>query len=141
MTASAPPAYAWDWFARQRLLWRAARARIARSSSPAAVRYAHLETRQDTVPALRSDYAHDPVVADIVNDVVAELVFLSRTDRPFSALGVGAAPRGLRWWWSALTGEALDPPRPVPRAAANTVAAGQLTLDEVLEGYGDTTHG
>ncbi|MEX2487237.1 MAG: hypothetical protein WD377_06440 [Nitriliruptoraceae bacterium] len=140
MPASAPPAYAWDWFARQRLLWREARTRIAQSDSPAARRYARLETRNDTLPALRADYPDDAHVHDIVDDVVTEFVFLGRIDRSFVHLGVTNAPRGMRWWWSALTGESLDAPDTTRRAAGAAMLAGQLTLDEVLEGYGDTTY-
>jgi hypothetical protein len=132
---SGPPAYAWDWFARQRLLWREARARLAMVSAPAAVRYAAVETRTDVVPMLRADYSRDPIVRDVVHRVVAELAFLGRTDVPFAALGVTNPPRGMCWWWSALTGEELTgagaprrPPAPEPPL--------QLALDDVHEGYG-----
>lgn len=134
MAASAPPAYAWDWFARQRLIWREVRVRLARASSPVSVRYSHVETRSDVVPLLRADYPHDPVVRDVVDAVIAELVFLGRTDRAFVDLGVPNAPRGMRWWWSALTGEVFESTTPT-RMPPNP--SGQLTLDEVFEGYGD----
>ncbi len=131
-----PPAYAWDWFARQRLLWREVRSRLASDTSPTGARYAAVDTRMDVVPMLRTDYPRDETVRATVDAVVAELVFLGRTDRRFAELGVRTAPRGMRWWWTALTGEVLDDPavtgqrRPPPEPD-------QLTLDEVLGGYGD----
>jgi hypothetical protein len=129
-----PPAYAWDWFARQRLLWRESRSRLAAAAAPVAVRYAAVETRTDVVPMLRADYPRDPLVREVVDRVVAELAFLGRTDVPFSALGATNPPRGMRWWWSALTGEELAgagaPAAPVPEPPL------QLVLDDVHEGYG-----
>lgn len=140
--AKGPPAYAWDWFARQRLLWREVRSRLGASSTPAALRYAAVETRSEVVPMLRADYLRDETVRAAVDAAVRELIFLGRTDRPFAQLGVRNAPRGMRWWWTALTGEELDVPRP-PRA--NTSPApddgDQLTLDEVLRSYGDGAPG
>jgi hypothetical protein len=134
---SGPPAYAWDWFARQRLLWREVRTRLAAAAAPVAVRYAAVETRTDVVPMLRADYPRDPLVRETVDRVVAELAFLGRTDVPFSALGATNAPRGMRWWWSALTGEELDggtarthDPVPEPEPPL------QLALEDVHEGYG-----
>lgn len=134
MARSGPPAYAWDWFARQRLLWRETHSRLAASTTPVANRYGALEAKAEVVSALRSDYARDEVVRSVVHQVVAETAFLSRTDTTFARLGVTNAPRGMRWWWTALTGEDLDGPvRPSPRGAGTT----QLTLDDVHEGYGD----
>jgi hypothetical protein len=132
---SGPPAYAWDWFARQRLLWRETRSRLAASAAPVATRYGALEAKAEVVSALRSDYARDELVRTVVHEVVSETAFLSRTDTTFARLGVTNAPRGMRWWWTALTGEDLDGPvrRPHPGAAPGT----QLTLDDVHEGYGD----
>jgi hypothetical protein len=134
---SGPPAYAWDWFARQRLLWREVRTRLAGAAAPVAVRYAAVETRTDVVPMLRSDYPRDPLVRETVDRVVAELAFLGRTDVPFAALGATNAPRGMRWWWSALTGEDLDggsartrEPELEPEPPL------QLALEDVHEGYG-----
>ncbi|GGI05166.1 hypothetical protein [Egicoccus halophilus] len=133
MAWSGPPAYAWDWFARQRLLWRETRSRLAVAGEPAtARRYASVETRTDVVPMLRADYPRDPLVRDVVNIVVAELAFLDRIDGRFEDLGLRNPPRGLRWWWSALTGE--EPQAP---AAAPPDPPVQLALDEVLRGYGD----
>lgn len=147
MARPAPPAYAWDWFARQRLLWREVRSRLAASGSPAADRYGPAETRSDVVLLLRADYPHDPEVRRTVDGVVAEVAFLGRTDRPFARLGARNAPRGMRWWWTTLTGEVLDGPPPRQRGAAGA-GAHQLVLrgldpedpdqrlDDVHEGYG-----
>jgi hypothetical protein len=134
---SGPPAYAWDWFARQRLLWRETRARLAGVSAPAATRYVALDTKADVVAALRSDYARDEVVRSVLHRVVAEVAFLGRTDVPFDRLGVTNAPRGMRWWWTALTGEELDRPASRHGVASGASASSQLTLDDVHEGYGD----
>jgi hypothetical protein len=131
--SAGPPAYAWDWFGRQRLLWREVRSRLAASSAPAAARYASLDTRSEVVPLLRSDYRTDEVVRAAVDAVVDEMVFLGRTDRTFAELGARNAPRGMRWWWTALTGEELTRPGP---AAVPPPDADQLRLDEVLGGYG-----
>lgn len=134
MASTGPPAYAWDWFARQRLLWREARRRIAASTTPTAVRYAAVDTRGEVVHLLRADYPADETVRSTVHAVVAELAFLDRTDRTFSELGARNPPRGMRWWWTALTGEELSH----PGAAARPPRGGdQLSLDEVLRGYGD----
>ena len=162
--STSPPAYAWDWFARQRLLWREVRSRLAGGEGPAAARYAALEERGEVVSLVRADYPHDEVVRSTVDAVVAEVAFLGRIDRPFAALGARTAPRGMRWWWTALTGEELDRPTPRGRAApaaadpdsrvapADTSQAQQLTLvdlaevdpehalDDVAGGYGDTRH-
>lgn len=125
-----PPAYAWNWFARQQLLWREARARLAGSSSPLARRYTTVDTRPDVIARLRDDYPHHPIVRDVVQAAITELVFLGRTDEPFRHLGVRTPPRGMRWWWTAITGEQLarHPDQPPPGR--------QLTLDDVHEGYG-----
>jgi hypothetical protein len=146
---SGPPAYAWDWFARQRLPWREVRARLASSPSPAGARYGAVETKSDVMALLRADHPRDPEVHRVVDAVVAEVVFLGRTDRPFAQLGLRSAPRGMRWWWSALTGEDLDgagsgtsPAAPPARPAAEqlhlavTDDAEPYTLDDVLGGYG-----
>lgn len=134
MARSGPPAYAWDWFARQRLLWREVRLRLSRASSPVAVRYAAVDTRADVIPMLRADYPRDELVRRTVDEVVRELAFLGRTDTRFASLGIAAPPRGLRWWWTALTGEELDGE---PSAARTPPAEpAQLSLDEVNEGYG-----
>ena len=87
MARSGPPAYAWDWFARQRLLWRETRRRLERASAPAATRYAAVETRSDVLALLRADYARDDLVRTAVHAVVAEVAFLGRTDVPFERLG------------------------------------------------------
>lgn len=129
----APPAYAWDWFARQRLPWREVRTRLVAAGGPVGARYASVEARGDVLALLRVDYDREPAVRSTVDRVVTELVFLGRTGVPFADLGLRTPPRGLRWWWTALTGEDLDvaTPRAAPPADA------QLTLDEVHTGYGD----
>lgn len=128
---SSPPVYAWSWFGRQRLLWRRARSRLAHSDAPSASLYRVAETRPEVVGRLREDYARDPVVREVIHEVIGELVFLGRTDEPFERLGVDTPPRGMRWWWTAITGEKLDraPERPPPPR--------QPTLDDVHEGYGN----
>ncbi len=128
---SSPPAYAWDWFSRQRLLWRETRSRLAHASSPVAVRYRTATSKSEAVPLLRADYPVDPTVRDVVQRVVAEIAFLDRTTVPFADLGVRNAPRGMRWWWTALTGEPVGDVRREPPAPP-----AQLTLDDVHEGYG-----
>lgn len=138
-----PPAWAWDWFSRQRLTWRTARDRLAAADAPAADRYRRLLDKPDVLPALREDYPTDAVVRDVVDGVVAELVFLGRTDGAFEDLGARNAPRGMRWWWEAITGrEAQAPTRPEPPARqlaldAVTRAADEADLDRILTGYGD----
>ncbi len=158
--ATSPPAYAWDWFARQRLLWREVRSRLAAGGGPSAARYATLEERGEVITLVRSDYPNDEQVRRTVQAVVTDLAFLGRTDRPFAALGVRTAPRGMRWWWTALTGEQLDRPstaHPGNGPAATGTGGGasgrmgvppqQLSLvdldpaharDDVAEGYGDS---
>ncbi len=131
--SAGPPAYAWDWFARQRLLWREARSRLAASSTPTAARYGSLDTRNEVVPLLRTDYRTDEVVRAAVDGVVRDIAFLGRTDRTFADLGARNPPRGMRWWWTALTGEQLTRPSP---AAVPPSDADQLRLDEVFDGYG-----
>jgi hypothetical protein len=127
-----PPAYAWDWFSRQRLLWREARSRLATGPHEGAPRYRAAETRADVVAMLRSDYPRDEAVRRAVDRVVAEFVFLNRTDVPFADLGVRTAPRGMRWWWTSLTGEEVDRPAPVAERSRQL----QLDLGEVHEGIG-----
>lgn len=140
MARSGPPAYAWDWFARQRLLWRETRTRLARRDGPAARRYRDLEVRSDVIALLRAEYPRDDEVRRTVDEVVTELVFLGRTDGTFAALGVTNAPRGLRWWWSQLTGEDLATPGEARHPVRAEPPATQLALDDVLddvfEGYG-----
>ncbi|MDX1659406.1 MAG: hypothetical protein R3343_11340 [Nitriliruptorales bacterium] len=130
---SEPPAYAWDWFARQRLLWRETRRRLAAASYPAAIRYHQVAEKGEVVLRLREDYGSDPVVRDVLRSVVADIAFLGRTDVAFEELGATNAPRGMRWWWIELTGEAIDKTRPARPARDDR----QMTLEDVLEGYGD----
>jgi len=149
MADRGPPAYAWDWFARQTLLWRAARSRLAASTGAVAARYGAVEDRRDVMPLLRTDYPLDQDVRHAVDGVVAEVAFLGRLDVRFSQLGVRSAPRGMRWWWTALTGEVLDGPRAAEHAVSRDPAPEQLVLDDltpldpepalddVAGGYGD----
>jgi hypothetical protein len=143
---SGPPAYAWDWFVRQRLLWREVRSRLARSAGPASHRYAAVEARAEVVALLRSDYGRDETVRSVVDEVVAEMVFLGRTDVSFARLGLHNPPRGLRWWWSALTGEDVDAATPARRVQPShdqlsldelATLDARLAMDQVHEGYGD----
>ena len=148
MARSGPPAYAWDWFARQRLLWREVRARLVAAAEPAAIRYEELDSRAETVRLLRADYPRDDLVRQTVDEVVAEFAFLGRTQRRFQDLGLVNPPRGLRWWWSAVTGEELHPQGPParrehPRPTQLRLDAAELGvdpeahgLDDVHEGYG-----
>lgn len=125
-----PPSYAWDWFCRQRLLWREAHRRLVAVSGPQAIRYRGAETKSDVLALLRDDLPRDAVVADVVRRTVADVAFLGRTEGRFEDLGLRAPPRGLRWWWTAVTGQEARPPvvAPPPRR--------QLTIEDVFEGYG-----
>lgn len=131
--SSRPPAYAWDWFARQRLLWREVRKRLAVGPQPTAGRYRAADTKSDVVALIRADYPRDDRVREAVARAVSEIAFLGRIDAPFAQLGVRAPPRGMRWWWTALTGEDLDA---VEAAEPAPPPATQLSLDEVHEGLG-----
>jgi hypothetical protein len=182
-TTAAPPAGAWDWAGRQRLVWVEARRRLlpppapaTPASSTAAPRAADvpdwsdllspdrggggaptavdpdgrrdrgdvergprrdwtgLATRSDVMAALREDYPHDPAVRAAVDGAIADVAFLGRRGGPIEALGLRTPPRGLRWWWEHLGGSTPSTP-PVPPIAPRTAA--QLTLDDVLTGYGD----
>ena len=136
-TSSTPPGYAWDWVARQRLVWREARSRLARQAEPVGGRYAVVSAKPDVVPLLRRDYPDDPAVARVLREVVAEIVFLGRTDRSFDELNVTNAPRGLRWWWRELTGEDVGTPPPPSAGTPSDRVPTQLDLEDVLGGYGD----
>lgn len=136
-TSSGPPGYAWDWVSRQRLVWREARSRLAREPDPVGRRYGAVSAKPDVVPLLRTDYPTDPVVARTVREVVADLVFLGRTDRSFAELSVRNAPRGLRWWWRELTGEDVGAPPPANAGTPADRVPTQLELEDVLGGYGD----
>jgi hypothetical protein len=150
MVAGVPPAYAWDWVARQRLLWREARSRLAASSGPEGPRYQAVIDRADVLACLRADYPGVPAVRETLHAAIAEVAFGGRTDVPFAQVGFRTAPRGLRWWWTAVTGEVLD--RPSRQTADAHAGPRQLTLpeladldpqpalDDVAEGYGDRVH-
>lgn len=176
MPSTAPPAFAWDWLARQRVVWQEARRQLidrparprdaAEDGSPrpgdvpdwapdhpdlalrsrqspdrevAGRDYRELGTRAEVIAALRADYPHDARVRTVVDTVVCELAFLGRLDVTLHELGVRSAPRGMRWWWSHLTG------RPTPEAPSSDadgsetsmIIPTQLRLVDVLAGYGD----
>ena len=139
MARPGPPAYAWDWFARQRLLWREARSRLVAAAAPAAIRYGNVDSRSEVVALLRADYPRDEVVRTTVDAVVSEVAFLGRTHRRFAELGIVNPPRGLRLWWSALTAEGLD------QLTGAVVTGGaeqtQLRLDTVPEDLETELHG
>lgn len=149
MPTPGPPAYAWDWLARQRLPWREAHRRLCAVDAPLAARYRAVDHRTEVVALLRADYGRDDVVRATVDAVVAELAFLGRTGVSFATLGIRTPPRGMRWWWTALTGEELDPTATSPPATPGHREAQQLQLsdlvardpqlglDDVAEGYGD----
>lgn len=130
-----PPEYAWDWFARQRLLWREVRQRLSDGAGAAAARYSAAETKGEVLTLLKADYGRDEQVCREVRAAVARLAFLGRTHVPFEQLGVPHPPRGLRWWWTALTGErlAMTPPRSEAGQSRGPV---QLSLDEIQQGLG-----
>lgn len=101
------------------------------STAGVGARYEAATTRSDVLALLRADYLDDADVRRVVDDVVAELAFLGRTHAPFARLGVRSPPRGMRWWWQALTGEAVTPAPPPPAVER------QLRIEDVYEGYGD----
>jgi hypothetical protein len=172
MSTDVPPAYAWDWLARQRVVWPEIRRRLAaerpppqRTRRPAGDvpdwsmqhpdvttvhpapspagggprDYRALGTRAEVIAALRVDYAVDASTRRIVDAVVGEVSFLGRLDASLPELGVRSAPRGMRWWWSHLTGR----PAPAAPSAAGSSSEHpptvplQLRLIDVLAGYGD----
>lgn len=131
---SSPPGYAWDWLARQRLVWVEAARRLATVSMPAqgphpdvpdwssllsdgstaattasgpqeqARDWSTLRTRADVVAALRTEYAVDAAVRTATDGAVTDLAFLGRLDVPLEGRGVRSVPRGMRWWWTHLGG-------------------------------------
>lgn len=130
---SHPPAYAWDWLTRQRVVW----TEIARRLAPPAESltgphpdvpdwsdlvdmptagaeaggprdWSSLRTRTEVIAALRADYPHDPRVRAATDAAVADLAFLGRLDVPLARRGAAAAPRGMRWWWVHLGGAVPD---------------------------------
>ena len=192
MTLDAPPAHAWDWLARQRLVWHEIRRGLIAagygsghgagpvaplSKRPADGRIgdvpdwladhpdlllgstaAHraststgdgtgkpdcvaLDTRAGCIAALRSDYPQDTTLRATVDAVVADIAFLGRLDVPLHELGVRTAPRGMRWWWTHLTGRDSDERRSDPNVGDELAATVplQLRLVDILAGYGDVT--
>ncbi|MDX1510633.1 MAG: hypothetical protein R3249_04765 [Nitriliruptorales bacterium] len=139
MEPTSPPGHAWDWFARQRLLWREARARIIAAAdevgAAVAERYRTMDARPDVVTMLRRDWDASPAVRTIIEDTVADIAFMGRITEPFASLGLRTAPRGLRWWWTAVSGEPIES---VTAALARTLEdPEQLSLGDILGGYGD----
>jgi len=110
--------------------------------------YRPLDTRAEVIAALRLDYPHDPTLRRTVDEAIAQVAFLGRLDVPLSERGVRSAPRGMRWWWSHLSGHpVMDGPYDAHTARGpSTDTAGtehraqvplQLRLVDVLAGYGD----
>jgi hypothetical protein len=110
--------------------------------------YRPLDTRAEVIAALRVDYPRDARLRGLVDEVVSGVAFLGRPDVPLSERGVRSAPRGMRWWWSHLSGQPLDAESGGTQAADGPSAstAGtehrshvplQLRLVDVLAGYGD----
>ena len=142
--AASPPRHAWDWFARQHRLWRAVRTDLAGRADPLQTRYGLVEAREDVMRRLRQDYPDDPVVVEVVHRHVDTEVFLGRADRGLEALGIRNAPRGLRWWWSAITGLPDTTSRPRPRPdrqlaldLGNRPGGPDAGRDDVRYGWGD----
>lgn len=196
MTFDAPPAHAWDWLARQHLVWREIRRaliaagygaghgtghgtesdgpptkrpadvrtgdvpdwspdhpdlhlgsatahRVSTSTSDVAGKrdYAALDTRAGCIAALRSDYPQDTTLRVTVDAVVTDVAFLGRLDVPLHELGVRSAPRGMRWWWTHLTGRDSDEGRSDSNVGDDRrlIAPQQLRLVDILTGYGDVS--
>lgn len=103
--------------------------------------YLALDTRAGCIAALRDDYPRDAALRAIVDAVVTDVAFLGRLDGTLHALGVRTAPRGMRWWWTHLTGRDADEGRSASAEGASPGAGAalptQLRLVDVLAGYGD----
>jgi len=138
-----PPAYAWDWFGRQRLLWHYARLSLIAADQPSdlILRYSATDARNDTLKLLREGYPLNPLVVTAVHDTISERVFLHRLHLPLADHGFHNAPRGLRWWWTALTGEtstgAAPPVVNAIQLALGFEAASYVHQKDIYEGYGD----
>lgn len=145
--SDSPPRHAWDWFARQRLLWRGVRRDLADEDPPVGPRYRLVDTRADVVACLRRDYPDDEVVRAAVKRRIDAEIFLGHAHRGLEGLGIRNAPRGLRWWWAAVTGSEVpgsSPPAdlsPATRQLALDVAEAaddpRQSLDDVHLGWGD----
>lgn len=141
---ASPPRHAWEWFSRQQLLWRHVRGDLASAPDPVGARYRLVEDRDDVMAHLRIDYPVDDVVATTVHRRIDGDIFLDRAERGLEGLGIRNAPRGLRWWWSAVTGRddaSIDPSGHAPREQLELRLDGsgddQAALDEVRYGWGD----
>jgi hypothetical protein len=140
-----PPGYAWDWFARQRLVWMDAARRLDATRDPEQGQprafpdwsalvsdgdsptadpalpdpgrdWSTLRTRGDVVAALRKDYPLDADVRAATDAAVRTMAFLDRLGSPLESRGVRTVPRGMRWWWDHLGGAAVEPS---PRSAGS----------------------
>lgn len=148
-----PPAYAWDWFARQRPVWTEVARRLAaasatargphqdvpdwsdllgatdaigpRSSERPSRDWRKLGGRADFIAALRDEYPSDPEVRSITEAVVIEFAFLGHLGTSLMARGVLAPPRGMRWWWEHLGGAVAtsSPARAVTHRPARVPSA------------------
>ena len=140
---ASPPRHAWDWFARQRLLWRGVHKDLAAQDPPVGPRYALVDARTDVVGHLRSDYPVDEVVRAVVHDHINNDVFLGHAHRGLEGLGIRNAPRGMRWWWATITGAEVPGATPTPTARRRQLALDvsrvdpQRAIDDVHTGWGD----
>lgn len=143
--SATPPRHAWDWFARQRLLWRGVRKDLAGQQPPVGPRYRLVDARTDVVDHLRRDYPVDEVVREVVHAHINSEVFLGHAHRGLEGLGIRNAPRGMRWWWATITGAKM-PAAPAPtahapprRQLALDLSRGdpQRAIDDVRTGWGD----
>lgn len=137
-----PPHHAWAWFARQRLLWRSTREALASMDEPLASRYGLVDDRQDVLDRLKADYPVDESVRRVVHRRIDAAIFLGHAHRGLEGLGIRNAPRGLRWWWAAVTGREVPAPRPesspdARRQLSFDLQDPRVRLDDVHTGWGD----
>lgn len=145
--STSPPRHAWDWFARQRLLWRGVHRDLSTQDPPVGPRYRLVDTRADVVACLRRDYPDDEVVRNVVHRRIDSEIFLGHAHRGLEGLGIRNAPRGLRWWWATITGAEVPETTRTAGAAGPThrrqlaldlpPGAGEQSLDDVHVGWGD----
>lgn len=138
-----PPHHAWAWFGRQRLLWRSTRRELADLPDPLGARYSLVEDRGDVLERLKADYPDDADVREVVHRRIDQAIFLGHAHRGLEQLGIRNAPRGLRWWWAAVTDTDVPAPDPAPsdrarrRQLAIDLQDAQMQLEEVHTGWGD----
>lgn len=130
--APPPPRHAWEWFARQRLLWRGIRRELAAQGPPVGPRYRVVDTRTDVVDHLRRDYPVDHVVRTVIHQHIDAEIFLGHAHRGLEGLGIRNAPRGLRWWWATIT-DTEQPETPTSGSGAGTAAATATTRQLALD--------